>query len=144
MHAFFHSPSAPQLPVNRIQLADIRAPREIAPRSVTLDAIAFRGAEHPVNLSCHITRGGRSEHFGVELGYPAFQALLREHLDRAPAIKILESLGKRKRYRQALPGASEWDKSPITKTHAPFILMRIERLIGRPAVLRTTSLIHAA
>ena len=144
MHAFFHSPSTPQLPVNCVQPAHIGAPREITPRSVALDAIAFRGAEHPVHLSCHFTRGGRCEHFSVELGYPSFQALLREHLDRATAIKILESLGKRQHYRQALPRESKSAQSPITKIHAPFILMRIERLIGRPAVLRTTSLIHAA
>jgi len=129
---------APSLHLNsqRTLRAKAGAPREIAHCSVALDAVAFRSVDLPVHLSCHYTRHGKGQHFKVELDYPAFQALLREDMDRQPAISILEALGERQRFQQDLPSA---DPLPT-----PYTLLRIERLIGRPAMVRTTLSKHIA
>lgn len=111
-------------------------PREISHYSVALDAVAFRSVDQPVHLSCHITQHGEGQHFKVELDYSAFQALLREDMDRQPAISILEALGNRQRFQQDLPIAD-----PLS---TPYTLLRIERLIGRPAMVRNTLSKHIA
>lgn len=100
-------------------------------RLVVLDAIAFSHSSRPVQLSCHITSGGLEKHFKIALHYGLFQRLLIQHMDRSPAVLILEALGHRHRFLQALSGSSRRSCSTSVVQ-----ILRTERLLGRSATLR--------